>query len=495
MKNSISAYVIRKLGFHRGNPRLWIEGGLATKAGFVPAERFNLVLDHLNQTLTLRLDPNGSRVVSSKVRNDCRIPVLDVNNNSLSLFEGLDHIKITSVQGYITIQALDSDKRALERMNRIRTKFESNSSLSTGSLCHGGGVLAKAVHDGLNAAGLTTKLSFASEIREDLLEHAAEKNPIWQADTVAFCAPLQELAFDTEALCKLPQVDILEAGLPCEGASISGRAKNHTTCAEQHPLVGHLVVGFLAIVARTNPVVVLLENVCLYRTSSSMAIIRNQMRDFGYVVHEIEVNSSEWGCLEQRKRFCMVAVSKGIDFDLSKLEVPFIDPGTVGDILDDVPVDDPRWSEYSYLIDKSERDKAAGKGFAMSIVNAKSNKVSVLGFGYAKVRSTESKIQHPFVPKLMRQLTPTEHARCKKVDPILVEGLGITKAHEILGQGITPPPFIAIAKLIGEKLLAHFSNVKDIVLSTPVLKISQATQNLSKIFSTSADLPQQTSLF
>ena len=81
---------------------------------------------------------------------------------------------------------------------------------------------------------------------------------------------MQELAFDEWAMKHLPTVEILEAGLPCSGASVAGRAKRSLALAEEHPEVGHLVVSFLMVIARVKPAVVLLENVKQYLTTGSM---------------------------------------------------------------------------------------------------------------------------------------------------------------------------------------------------------------------------------
>ena len=72
--------------------------------------------------------------------------------------------------------------------------------------------------------------------------------------------PMQELAFDQWTLGQLGTVELVEAGIPCEASSTAGRAKNGNVCAEAHEQVGHLVAAFLAVVARVNPVAVIVEN-------------------------------------------------------------------------------------------------------------------------------------------------------------------------------------------------------------------------------------------
>ncbi len=72
--------------------------------------------------------------------------------------------------------------------------------------------------------------------------------------------------------------------------------------------------------------------------------------------------------------------------------------------------------------------------------------------GYAKVRSTEPKLQHPANPDLLRQFSPAEHARMKGIPEHLVFGLSATVAHELLGQAVCYAPFLAVGKAIGRAL-------------------------------------------
>src|SRR3546814_9660713 len=95
----------------------------------------------------------------------------------------------------------------------------------------------------------------------------------------------------------------------------------------------------------------------------------------------------------------------------------------------DLDLDSPLWSTMSYLREKEERDIVAGKGFRMQIFQPDSTKIATLTRGYAKIRSTDPKLQHPTDPTLLRQLTPSEHARIKGVPEKMIEWLGITISH------------------------------------------------------------------
>lgn len=190
-----------------------------------------------------------------------------------------------------------------------------------------------------------------------------------------------------------------------------------------------------------------------------MWIIRHQLRDLGYVVHETMMDSRDWNTIESRKRMCMTAVTRGMEFSMDAIERPAPQAVKLGDVMEQIPEDDPRWSEMGYLKAKQERDIADGKGFKMQIVNAESGQVGTIGKGYSKNRSTEPKVSHPTNPDLLRLLTVGEHAAVKGIDPKLISGLCNTTAHEVLGQSIAPQPFISLAKAIATTVLAYAGHI------------------------------------
>jgi hypothetical protein len=66
---------IVKIGTHRGNSRLWLEGQWLRAAGFVKGDRFSLELT--SSSVHLIADPTGDRTISGK--KDGAISIIDVN--------------------------------------------------------------------------------------------------------------------------------------------------------------------------------------------------------------------------------------------------------------------------------------------------------------------------------------------------------------------------------------------------------------------------------
>lgn len=456
----MQTYAVTKITEQRGKPRIWIEGSRLELAGFTPARRYTVQVDAEACRLTLRIAEEGDRLVSRRESAGKVSPIIDICNATLAMFAGFDRVRVVFAAGVVHVLPLASEARKAERLQRLQAKLATGRPLDVGSVSTGVGVLSLAVHEGFAAAGLDTRLAFACDIDAEYLAQCEAKNPAWAADTIMLAAPLQEVAFDPWAISKLPRLDVLEGGIPCTAHSVAGRAKKALAIPEDDKSVGHLIAGFLALVAATNPAAVKLENVKQYLSSASFAILRNQLTEWGYTVHAVVLSGKEFNVLENRERMAMVAVTAGIEFDFAELERPAPTVQRLGDLLEDVPADSPLWSEMAGLKAKQERDKAAGKGFAMQIFTADSTHVSTIGRGYSKVRSTEPKILCPANPDLLRQLTPSEHAAVKQIDTRLIEGMSATKAHEVMGQSILPAVFRAVAKTLAKALQRWFEKLQ-----------------------------------
>lgn len=455
------------LGEHKGSSRLWLQGKVPQAAGFEPGLRFNVRLNADHVVLELAANGEGTNMVSKKTEKGHEVPVIDVLRKELpDIFKGCSALRVVVRDGKISILPLASELRVKERIARLKEKLAANEPLTSGALSFGGGVLDHAVHTGLTEAGVTHKLAFANEIREDLLEHAAEVNDAINPDTQLIVAPMQEFAFDRQAMSHLPKVELMAMGLPCSGASVAGKAKNGNSMAEQHPEVGHLVVAALNIIVQANPVAIVFENVVPYSNTASAAILRNQLRDLGYVTQEREFLGTDFGELEARKRWCMVAMTAGVEFNLDDVAPGLFEVRQLKDILEPLADVADRWSEMTGLKAKQERDIAAGKGFRMQVYTGEETSIATLTKGIAKNRSTDPKIQHPENPNLLRIPTAREHARAKGIPERLIDGLSQTTAHELLGQSIVYAPFKRVAQAVGQALLSLKETVSE-SMATP----------------------------
>lgn len=473
-KQLTSASVLQ-ISEHRGNPRLWLQGHAPERAGFVPGARFD-VLPHAHGVV-LQLAQEGARTVSRKARKASTAPeatppgvapVVDVNSAAdLAALGGTRTVRVAYGKGVIYISPLASEVRRTRRLAALRSRLASGAPLRTASVAAGAGVLAHAVHAGLAAGGLASEVAVFNEIRPELCEQALEHNRCLGPQTVVLNMPLQELAFDNEVLARVGEVDLVELGLPCSGASVAGRAKRGLVHPEAHPDVGHLAAPALALLVRLNPVVAIFENVPQYASTASACILRQQLRDLGYVTHERELLATDFGDLEARKRWAMVAVTRGVDFDLATLTSPGPSARTLADVLEPAHQVADRWSEMRGLKDKEVRDLAEGKNFRMQVYTGSESSIGTLTKGLSKNRSTDPKIQHPDRPELLRVPTVSEHARIKGVPPELVQGLSFTVGHQLLGQAVCVSPFQQLARHVAKALLSWGASGSNVAWNTP----------------------------
>src|SRR5690606_27839754 len=185
---------------------------------------------------------------------------------------------------------------------------------------------------------------------------------------------------------------------------------------------------------------------------------RNGLESFGYVIQERIISGTFFASLEAGNRLCMVATTEGMEhgFDLASVAPLYSKPKRLGEALDDVPLDAEAWRTYSYLTAKEKRDKADGKGFRMQIFTPDDYEIKTLTSRYHKGGSTDPLIAHPNDPEKRRKISRFEHAKIKGIDVAYVEGPEMTETlgHEVMGQGVTPGAFEAVAADLGKAFIA-----------------------------------------
>lgn len=454
----MSTIISAKIGESKNVARLWLEGRKLERAGVKIGTRYQLVQNKALERLELREAPAAANdqifTVSRRERRGRVVPLIELRSKVLSeVFENIERVRVAIRQGRIVITALHVETKVRERVKRLTEKLRNGTALSVASLFHGGGVADKALHSGLRRAGIKSFIQVGVEIDPDYLDASLENNPeLWTEESIAICSDVREVNWGHNP----PQCDVICAGVPCVGASKSGRSKNKLSKAEEHSSAGALFVDFIDAVKALNPSICVIENVPEYQTSASMMVIRSKLEFHGYVVKEAVLNGNDFGALERRSRLVMVAISKGLPdvFDFGEL-LPLKDKeGSISEVLEDVPLDSDRYKSFDYLADKEVRDKAAGKGFTRQLLTGAEEYCGTIGRGYAKCRSTEPFLVHPTNPQLSRLLTPIEHARVKGIPEVVIAGIPDTTAHEVLGQSVIFPLIESVGLEIGVSITA-----------------------------------------
>lgn len=472
-----------KIGVHKKQPRIWLEGQKLSRAGIRIGSLYGVHADKERQRIELREvseDFQGQTfTVSRRDRNGVVHPVMDVRSQSLKeIFEGSERVRVAIKDGRIVVTANHLDVKSRERVARVRNKVSTGQPLAVCSLFHGGGVLDKAMHEGLARVGVQSFVQVGVELEPTYLDASLRNNPeLWRPDSIAIASDIREVNLSKNA----PQCEILIAGIPCTGASRSGRSKNKLSCAEEHDSAGALFVDYLDAVKAVNPAVCIIENVPEYQNSSSMMVIRSVLVSLGYNVIEAALDGSDYGSLERRRRLAVVAYTPGAAdvFNFDNLQVVKQREATLSEILEDVPLDSTRWKTFEYLAEKEVRDIAAGKGFRRQLLTADADGCGVLGKGVAKCRSTEPFLVHPVDGSLSRIFTPVEHARLKGIPETVIAGESDTSAHEILGQSVIYPLFVAIGVELGKALLMSTApTVSDASPSVAILEDRKAGEEI-----------------
>lgn len=450
-----------KIGSAKGGiSRIWLEGQKLLCAGVRIGQKYVLRADEQAKRFELvpgeNKDESRAFTVSKRERNGVVTPLLEIRTDLIAaFFEGCEKVRVAIRNGRIVVSALLVDMKIKERVDRLKRKLAAKEKLATGSLFSGGGVLDKALHSGLMAAGLAAFIQVGVEAVSEYIDSSLRNNPeLWSDESIVINSDVRDVPMSGA----VPQLEVVCGGGPCTGASRAGASKNKLAFAEEHSSAGTLFFDYLEFVKASNPAVVLLENVPEYAKSASMAVVRSVLTSLGYDLYEQVFNGNDFGVLEARKRLVLVGITKGfssaVPFEFPSSH-PCVQPGhkpTVADILEDVPLDSPMWKSYDYLEAKQVRDSEAGKGFKRQLVTAQDTSYGTIGRGYQKARSTEPFLLHPTDPTLSRLFTPGEHAAGKGIPVSVIDGVAATTAHEILGQSVIYPKFEAIGYAIGSFL-------------------------------------------
>lgn len=456
---NFTTLITTKIGESRGVARVWLEGQKLLRAGVKVGTHYAVRENRAAKKLELVPCDDRDRcktfTVSRRERNGVILPLLEIRTAVLQeVFAAAEKVRVVVRLGRILITQVDKDHQVEERLLRLRNKLRKSEPLAVCSLFHGGGVLDRAIHTGLLRSGVGSFVQVGIELEGQYLDASLRNNTmLWTDESIAICSDVRNVRRGPE----IPRCDVVVAGIPCTGASRSGKAKNKLSATEDHPSAGALFLDFLEFVRFTNPALAIIENVPDYLNSTSMLVIRSALASLGYRLFECILDGGKFGALENRSRMAVVAYTEGAFSELSEQSLlPVRTKETaLQDVLEDISDDDPRWKAFDYLRDKEERDLAAGKNFQRQLLTAQSASCGCLGRGYAKARSTEPFLVHPTRPELSRLFTAREHARLKTVPEDMIEGVSETIAHEILGQSVIFAAFEALAAAVGRLLSVH----------------------------------------
>lgn len=416
-----------KVQYAKGAPRIWMEGRVLERAGFLAGTRYTRTIS--DGVIELRIAQDGNLAVSE--RKAKQLPLIEINNQAISpVTEGADELRIDFGVGVIRITVAALTRNQREREARLASELQ-RGFISKGTLCSGIGMSTLALSQAFHRSGINPVQRWVVDREGKYHQVAWDNNPAVRDTTQIFTASLEELEPEL-----LRPVSVLNVSLPCTGHSNSGKAKNKIKNAEQHKTDATAVFGFMRIVqSHVNPAIIVSENVPQAQDSATYQLIKGMLDVLGYNIYEVTLDSEQSGCFQNRSRYWFVAVSKGLSAvntdDIPRFARQY---SQLGELMDDIPDDSRMWAQNQYLKDKAIADKAAGKGFQRSLVDASSTSITTINRTYHKKQSTPSMVTRQ--DGMERLLTPNEIARSMACPTSLVEGLTQTLAIEGLGQGV-----------------------------------------------------------
>ena len=238
-------------------------------------------------------------------------------------------------------------------------------------------------------------------------------------------------AVETE---KLPNIDILMAGFPCQPFSKAGKEEGFND--EDR---GVMFFKIIDMIKKKKPPVVFLENVSSLKThdkGNTLQVILSMLKKEGYNVFYDILNSKDFGLPQNRKRIYFVCfLDHSIDFKFpvgEKIET------RISDILENevdpkYTISDRLWNGF---IERKKRNKLNGKGFGYQLFNENSSYGATITARYGKDGCEvliEQKDKNP------RRLTPTEAKRYQGFPDDFEIIVSNAQAYKQFGNSVSVP--------------------------------------------------------
>ncbi|EOU2007565.1 DNA cytosine methyltransferase [Clostridium perfringens] len=249
----------------------------------------------------------------------------------------------------------------------------------------------------------------------------------------------------------IPNHDILVGGFPCQPFSKGGLKKGFDDTR------GTLFFDIARILKEKRPKAFMLENVKQLRGHNggeTLATMLRILEDLNYEVPCPEIlRSYEFGIPQNRERIIIVGFNRDYITDGTiRFEYPTPNKNIktrVGDILEDKVDDKYTISDKLYQghIERKQRNKANGKGFGASFIDANSRYTNTISARYYKDGSEALVLQEGKNP---RMLTPRECARLQGFPENFIIPVSNSQAYKQFGNSVTVPVIEAVAKKIIE---------------------------------------------
>lgn len=423
------------------NRRIWLEGEPLLRAGFMPGDFYEVSLNLKTLVVTLSHIPDSPEARARHSRKEIRKvsrrnmgswikPIVDVCNADITQFFGeFARFRAQSFEGRVEFGIHPEDlaraKRELQVMRHLK-----QGKITKGDAFLGLGISAHAITAGFSKAGVKTEQKWAVEMEARYLDVAAKNNPEAFKNAHLFCAKVEEVEKHL-----LEPVDAFSFSMACTNHSRQGKAKKGFTLAEMGDEVTSLF-GVVEMIKAANPAILFSENVPDALDSITYLLLKKELHRLGYECHDMILDQSHSGAMDRRRRYWMVAYSRGLNVQVEHLMPDTQDKihATFGDLMEDV-TDPNAWHAMENLDRREAINLENGRNFTKRIINRDTTQVNTIPRNYTKHQVSNPHVENGDSTQY-RLITPGEHADLKRVPKPLIAHCSATTAHEGMGQGI-----------------------------------------------------------
>jgi DNA (cytosine-5)-methyltransferase 1 len=425
--------------------QVWLEGKILERAGFRIGDSISVEYDQSGESVVIRLDPAGPRVVSRHREK----PVVDLVEKALTkVMAGVDRVVVDFENGYIVLSPQETKRRIEERLRRRDG--------TVGSAFTGAGFmdLSAELAGYIPRYGIEIDPRYADMYQANREQQTAEGYPL-----TVIKQPIEEALFMNFRAMKqgreevIPHVELLLMGIPCDPWS-RARGDRVQVPPNQHPLY-HMTTYALRLVAASNPMNVVIEEVPEYVEDKAhrdqWGTLQAVLTKEGYHVTHKVIDSADLGYAAGRRRVYIVATTKP-GFSWAKAIQNARAPKgmrKMRDIL--LPPNHPaitsalesqgNWfsTRAASGIGKFMRDHWKRPKFRPSFVDPNSTRLPTLIKRYYAWQATGPFVRHPTKPDTYRMLTIEEIRRAHGVPEGYVLPGAVGTQAEVMGQAVVVP--------------------------------------------------------
>tara|TARA_R110001583_G_scaffold162327_1_gene314478 strand:- start:3211 stop:4677 length:1467 start_codon:yes stop_codon:yes gene_type:complete len=451
----------------RETRRIWLEGDELNRAGFKKGDLYTTVFDFSKRTLKLKRVVNSDenqakakartgevKVVSGRQMKGWIKPIIDVCNADVTeLLQDVMKLRAIIKQGEILVTIHHEEINRLNRESSLKENVKAGF-VTEASSFSGFGISTDGISEGIKLSGLESRVEYLMDKESRYLDVARINNKEKFGNAKFITGSIEEIEPTL-----IDPVNIYSFSMPCTNYSSHGKSKKKLDSAEDSSEATALF-GTINMIRAFNPAVIVSENVPNAKGSASYKMLISELERMGYNVFETTLDRTHGKCLEDRKRYWFIAVSKGMsDIDFNDFMVPEQVYATVADALEDIPTDSVRFSPLDKLEARDKKNKEAGRNFSLNLVSPSDKSVSTIVRLYHK-----HQVSNPHLSldgKNYRLFTKLEHARMKEIPERFVADISDTLAHEGCGQSVSYKHALGCGVLIG-KAICEFANFKDV---------------------------------